>query len=44
MWHHAIHDHENMVKEMSVEQFTQIMKSWDKDFKNLENVEFVTKG
>ena len=30
MWHHAIHDHEDMVKGMSVEQFADIMKGWDK--------------
>jgi len=32
MWHHAIHDHEDMVKNMSVEQLTEIMKSWDTNF------------
>ncbi len=31
-WHHAIHDHADMVNNMSVEQFTEIMKSWDKKF------------
>lgn len=29
-WHHAIHHHGDMLKEMTVEQFTQIMKGWDK--------------
>ncbi|HZX20366.1 MAG TPA: hypothetical protein VFF13_05110 [archaeon] len=30
-WHHAIHHHNDMLKEMSVEQFTGIMKGWDKE-------------
>lgn len=32
MWHHAIHDHEEMVKSMNVDQFTDIMKGWDRQF------------
>lgn len=32
MWHHAIHDHEDMVKSMSVEQFAEIMKGWDRQY------------
>lgn len=32
MWHHAIQDHTEMVKSMSVEQFTEIMKGWDRQF------------
>lgn len=32
MWHHAIHDHEEMVRSMSVEQFADIMKDWDRQF------------
>ena len=32
MWHHAIHDHPNMVDNLSVEQLTAIMKGWDKEF------------
>jgi hypothetical protein len=32
MWHHAIHDHDDMVKSMSVDQFTEIMKGWDRQF------------
>ncbi|MEK6902961.1 MAG: hypothetical protein AABX02_05245 [archaeon] len=30
-WHHAIHHHNDMLKEMNVEQFTHIMKGWDKE-------------
>lgn len=29
-WHHAIQQHSDMLKGMGVEQFTQIMKGWDK--------------
>jgi hypothetical protein len=32
MWHHAIHDHEDMVRNMTVDQFTEIMNGWDKKF------------
>ncbi len=32
-WHHAIHEHLDMVKEMSIPQFTEIMKGWDVKFK-----------
>jgi predicted small metal-binding protein len=32
MWHHAIHDHTDMVKGMTVGQLEGIMKGWDKEF------------
>ena len=32
MWHHAIRDHSAMVKEMSVDQITGLMKGWDQKF------------
>jgi hypothetical protein len=37
MWHHAVNDHTDMVKGMSVEQFTGIMKGWDEKFAAQEN-------
>ncbi len=30
-WHHAIHHHSDMLKEMTVGQFTEIMKKWDRE-------------
>lgn len=36
MWHHAVHDHADMIKGMSIEQFADIMKSWDKKFNSQE--------
>lgn len=32
MWHHAVHDHDDKVKAMSVDQFTDILKGWDRQF------------
>lgn len=36
MWHHAIHDHGDMIKDMSASQFTGVMEGWDKKFTGQE--------
>ncbi|MBI2451862.1 hypothetical protein HYV50_02155 [Candidatus Pacearchaeota archaeon] len=36
MWRHAIQDHAEMVKNMSAEQFTKIMREWDEKFASQE--------
>ncbi len=32
IWHHAIKDHSDMLKGMSVEQIEEILTEWDKKF------------
>jgi hypothetical protein len=33
MWHHAIHEHPDMIQGMSSDEFAGVLKDWDSKFK-----------